>query len=99
MAMAGADSAVPQIEYYLVLDFEATCNEHKKPKPQEIIEFPVLKVNATTMVIEATYLRTTYGTPSANSILYSADWNNSGDGKWKTVASGGTQHVRPVDDN
>uniref|UniRef100_A0A0R3TKN8 Exonuclease domain-containing protein n=1 Tax=Rodentolepis nana TaxID=102285 RepID=A0A0R3TKN8_RODNA len=30
------------IENFLVLDFEATCNEISKIQPQEIIEFPVL---------------------------------------------------------
>ena len=66
--MAGARAgAVSQIEYYLVLDFEATCDESKTPKPQEIIEFPVLKVNAATMAIEGTFH--TYVRPTAHPIL------------------------------
>lgn len=27
-------------EYYVVLDFEATCDKDTSPEPQEIIEFP-----------------------------------------------------------
>ncbi|XP_034506960.1 ERI1 exoribonuclease 3 isoform X2 [Ailuropoda melanoleuca] len=40
--------------YFLVLDFEATCD---KPQihPQEIIEFPILKLNGRTMEIESTF--------------------------------------------
>ena len=56
--------AVPKIDYYLVLDFEATCDEITKPEPQEIIEFPVLKVNATTMETEAIFH--TYVQPTAH---------------------------------
>ena len=33
-----------QFDYFLVLDFEATCERGIKLKPQEIIEFPCLKV-------------------------------------------------------
>lgn len=33
-------------EYYLVLDFESTCQEGTKIDPQEIIEFPCLLVRA-----------------------------------------------------
>lgn len=51
--MAGAPAN--KIDYYLVLDFEATCEENKQIKPQEIIEFPVLKVNSSTMETEATF--------------------------------------------
>ena len=56
--MAEGEAATGQrdkIDYYLVLDFEATCDEKSTPKPQEIIEFPVLKVNATTMETEAIF--------------------------------------------
>ncbi|MCL4138355.1 UNVERIFIED_CONTAM: hypothetical protein GTU68_040873, partial [Idotea baltica] len=35
-------------DYFLVLDFEATCKEGSKISKQEIIEFPVLKVDGTT---------------------------------------------------
>lgn len=30
-------------DYFLILDFEATCDNAKKLEPQEIIEFPVIK--------------------------------------------------------
>lgn len=43
----------PIVDYLLVLDFEATCNETgPAPKPQEIIEFPTLMVNARTGQVE-----------------------------------------------
>ena len=31
-----------RLKYLLILDFEATCDDKKQPKPQEIIEFPTL---------------------------------------------------------
>lgn len=37
------------VEYFCVLDFEATCNDKRpKPSPQEIIEFPVVLLNIKT---------------------------------------------------
>lgn len=33
-------------DYFLVVDFEATCLQNQSIRPQEIIEFPCLKVNA-----------------------------------------------------
>ena len=62
-----AEAAVAKIDYYLVLDFEATCDETKTPKPQEIIEFPVLKVNSSTTEIEATFH--SYVQPTAHPTL------------------------------
>ncbi len=32
-------------DYFLVLDFEATCIKDMRINPQEIIEFPCLKVH------------------------------------------------------
>lgn len=58
-----ARSSVKRISYYLVLDFEATCDDHRKLHPSEIIEFPVLKVNAVTKETEDvfhTYVRPTH---------------------------------------
>jgi ERI1 exoribonuclease 3 len=52
-----------EVNYFLVLDFEATCDDSKKIKPQEIIEFPVLKINARTMKEESffhSYVMPTY---------------------------------------
>ena len=48
-------STGPVMDYYLVLDFEATCEKNSRIKPQEIIEFPVLKVNARTHVTESEF--------------------------------------------
>jgi inhibitor of KinA sporulation pathway (predicted exonuclease) len=42
-------------DYFLVLDFEATCDEGRKIHPIEIIEFPVLKINARTFQCESTF--------------------------------------------
>jgi hypothetical protein len=42
-------------DYFLVLDFEATCDEQRKIHPIEIIEFPVLKINARTFECESTF--------------------------------------------
>ena len=60
-------TAASRLDYYLVLDFEATCDERKQPKPQEIIEFPVLKVNARTFKTESVFH--TYVLPTVNPIL------------------------------
>jgi len=35
--------------YAIVLDFEATCDEHEQPRPQEIIEFPSIIVSLQTL--------------------------------------------------
>lgn len=35
-------------DYFLILDFEATCDKPDQPSPMEIIEFPVIKLNAKT---------------------------------------------------
>ena len=43
------------MDYYLILDFEATCENNKRITPQETIEFPVLKVNAQTLETEAEF--------------------------------------------
>lgn len=40
-------------DYYVILDFEATCDQGKAPKPQEIIEFPsVLMCGKTFKIID-----------------------------------------------
>lgn len=52
-----------QFEYFVVIDFEATCDKEKIPQPQEIIEFPSVLVNSVTGEIEGsfqTYVRPTY---------------------------------------
>eukprot|EP00756_Hemistasia_phaeocysticola_P013998 Hpha_TRINITY_DN15316_c6_g8::TRINITY_DN15316_c6_g8_i1::g.90002::m.90002 len=52
--MAGGE-ARESFDYWVVLDFEATCDNPKQIKPQEIIEFPMLLVNARTGQTEATF--------------------------------------------
>ena len=43
----------PQVfDYILALDFEATCLENARISPQEIIEFPCLKISTKTFDIE-----------------------------------------------
>ncbi|XP_047486597.1 ERI1 exoribonuclease 3-like isoform X3 [Penaeus chinensis] len=47
---------IPQdFDCFLVLDFEATCEQDKLIQPQEIIEFPVLKINSRSLEIESTF--------------------------------------------
>lgn len=56
MASSSINSIKPQnYDYFLVLDFEATCDEERKIHPLEIIEFPVLKINARTFQCESTF--------------------------------------------
>lgn len=48
--------AVHQLfDYLLILDFEATCDKKLKLKPQEIIEFPCLKLNTHTLKVESEF--------------------------------------------
>jgi len=42
-------------DYFLVLDFEATCVENSRIDPQEVIEFPILKVSGKTFQTEAQF--------------------------------------------
>ena len=39
------------MKYFVVLDFEATCDEENAPSPQEIIEFPSVLVDAESLQI------------------------------------------------
>ena len=54
-------------DYLLVLDFEATCDDQIKLRPQEIIELPVIKVNATTLESESVFH--SYVRPTAHPVL------------------------------
>ncbi|XP_050396437.1 ERI1 exoribonuclease 3 isoform X1 [Patella vulgata] len=54
-----------QFDYFLVLDFEAN-GDHKIIKPMEIIEFPIVKVNAKTFEIESVFQQ--YVEPEVNEI-------------------------------
>lgn len=44
-----------KFDHFLVLDFEATCDSPRQVDPMEIIEFPVIKVNAETFELEETF--------------------------------------------
>ncbi|ONK78553.1 uncharacterized protein A4U43_C02F20040 [Asparagus officinalis] len=49
--------------YFVVIDFEATCDKERNPHPQEIIEFPSVVVNCMTGELEScfqTYVRPSY---------------------------------------
>ncbi|GFS21447.1 ERI1 exoribonuclease 3 [Elysia marginata] len=52
---SNGDSVLQNFDYFLVLDFEATCDNETRLMPQEIIEFPVLKVNARTHVVDSIF--------------------------------------------
>ncbi|KAF5185665.1 Eri1 exoribonuclease [Thalictrum thalictroides] len=52
-----------EFQYFVVIDFEATCDKENNPHPQEIIEFPSVLVNSMTGQLEAsfqTYVRPAY---------------------------------------
>lgn len=55
------------IEYYVVLDFEATCKKDEQIRPQEIIEFPSVIVEASTNKIISEFQE--YIKPIFNPIL------------------------------
>lgn len=57
------DFQFQEFQYFVVIDFEATCDKEKKPHPQEIIEFPSVLVNSMTGQVEdcfQIYVRPTY---------------------------------------
>ena len=47
------ETPTERLDYFLVLDFEA--DTHKSPDVKEIIEFPVLKINARTLEMESVF--------------------------------------------
>jgi ERI1 exoribonuclease 2 len=53
--------------YFVVIDFEATCDKSKNPHPQEIIEFPSVIVSTLTGQLEACFQ--TYVRPTCNQML------------------------------
>ncbi|ESR45654.1 hypothetical protein CICLE_v10001735mg [Citrus x clementina] len=62
------DSQKPQeFQYFVVIDFEATCDKDKNPYPQEIIEFPSVIVSSVTGQLEACFQ--TYVRPTCNQLL------------------------------
>ncbi|CAA0831437.1 Unknown protein [Striga hermonthica] len=54
-------------DYFVVIDFEATCDRGKPPSPQEIIEFPSVVVSSSTGQIVASFQ--TYVRPTCNRVL------------------------------
>nr|GMD65383.1 3'-5' exoribonuclease 1-like [Ipomoea batatas] len=54
-------------QYFVVIDFEATCNKEKNPHPQEIIEFPSVIVSSMSGQLEACFQ--TYVRPTCNQLL------------------------------
>lgn len=43
------------VQFFIVLDFEATCIKNRRMDPQEIIEFAALKVNAETLEVDSEF--------------------------------------------
>lgn len=56
-----------EFQYFVVIDFEATCDKDKNPYPQEIIEFPSVIVSSVTGQLEACFQ--TYVRPTCNQLL------------------------------
>ncbi|KAJ8755744.1 hypothetical protein K2173_024288 [Erythroxylum novogranatense] len=56
-----------EFQYFVVIDFEATCDKEKNPHPQEIIEFPSVIVSSVTGQLEACFQ--TYVRPTCNQLL------------------------------
>lgn len=56
-----------EFQYFVVIDFEATCDKDKNPHPQEIIEFPSVIVSSVTGQLEACFQ--TYVKPTCNQLL------------------------------
>lgn len=54
-------------QYFVVIDFEATCDKDRNPHPQEIIEFPSVIVSSVTGQLEACFQ--TYVRPTCNHLL------------------------------
>ncbi|KAK2725014.1 ERI1 exoribonuclease 3-like [Artemia franciscana] len=58
MSRAMANKIQKQIfKYFIVLDFEATCMKDRKIEPQEIIEFPMLKIDTKSLQITSEFHR------------------------------------------
>ncbi|KAF5729333.1 hypothetical protein HS088_TW21G01498 [Tripterygium wilfordii] len=61
------DYQFQDFQYFVVIDFEATCDKEKNPHPQEIIEFPSVIVNSMNGQLEACFQ--TYVRPTCNQRL------------------------------
>jgi len=63
MVMPQMEPNFQEFQYFVVIDFEATCDKDSNPQPQEIIEFPSVLLNSATGQLEAsfqTYVRPMY---------------------------------------
>ncbi|XP_068664291.1 uncharacterized protein [Aristolochia californica] len=56
-----------EFQYFVVIDFEATCDKEKNPHPQEIIEFPSVLVKGETGEVVNNFRK--YVRPTYNQIL------------------------------
>lgn len=56
-----------EFQYFVVIDFEATCDKEKYPHPQEIIEFPSVIVNSMTGQLQDCFQ--IYVRPTCNQLL------------------------------
>lgn len=63
----GYEFHVQEFQYFVVIDFEATCDKERTPYPQEIIEFPSVLVSSVTGQLEACFQ--TYVRPTCNQLL------------------------------
>ncbi|KAL1552940.1 ERI1 exoribonuclease 3-like isoform X1 [Salvia divinorum] len=61
------DKQFQDFQYFVVIDFEATCDKERVPYPQEIIEFPSVIVSSITGQLEDSFQ--TYVRPSCNQHL------------------------------
>uniref|UniRef100_A0A803L3W5 GRF-type domain-containing protein n=2 Tax=Chenopodium quinoa TaxID=63459 RepID=A0A803L3W5_CHEQI len=61
------DYMLQDFEYFVVIDFEATCDKERNPHPQEIIEFPSVLVNSRTGQLEDCFQ--IYVRPTHNQLL------------------------------
>ncbi|KAG8045238.1 hypothetical protein GUJ93_ZPchr0008g11712 [Zizania palustris] len=61
------DAQLQEFQYFVVIDFEATCDKERNPHPQEIIEFPSVLVNSATGQLEASFQ--TYVRPAHHQLL------------------------------
>ncbi|XP_057954321.1 uncharacterized protein LOC131148558 [Malania oleifera] len=61
------DFQFQDFQYFVVIDFEATCDKEKNPHPQEIIEFPSVIVNSVTGQLEDSFQ--IYVRPTCNQLL------------------------------
>lgn len=67
--VASSPKRAQHFDSFLVLDFEATCDHPVQTEPMEIIEFPVLMVNAISFEVEASFH--TFVRPQVNTQLSS----------------------------